>query len=105
MATCSASRVASSSPPLCSAGRLPSWTPSTRPASSTTERLGSPARARDGFPLGGETTSAASARYVYPLSGDTHAVTSWLDDPDEVAAEYASEEAFRERALSFTELL
>ena len=30
---------------------------------------------------------------------------SWLDDPDEVAAEYASEEAFRERTLAFTELL
>jgi len=32
-------------------------------------------------------------------------VTSWLDDPDEVAAEYASEEAFRERTLAFSELL
>jgi len=32
-------------------------------------------------------------------------VTSWLDDPEEVAAEYASEEAFRERTLAFTELL
>jgi hypothetical protein len=32
-------------------------------------------------------------------------VTSWLDDPDDVAAEYASEQALRERALAFTELL
>lgn len=32
-------------------------------------------------------------------------VTSWLEDPDQVAQEYASEEAFRQRTLAFSELL
>jgi SAM-dependent methyltransferase len=32
-------------------------------------------------------------------------VTSWLEDPDAVAEEYASEEAFRQRTLAFSELL
>jgi SAM-dependent methyltransferase len=32
-------------------------------------------------------------------------VTSWFVDPDAVAEEYASEEAFRQRTLAFTELL
>lgn len=32
-------------------------------------------------------------------------VTSWLEDPDAVAEEYASEEAFRQRTLAFMELL
>jgi SAM-dependent methyltransferase len=32
-------------------------------------------------------------------------VTNWLEDPDAVAEEYASEEAFRQRTLAFTELL
>ena len=32
-------------------------------------------------------------------------MTGWLDDADAVAEEYASEEAFRQRTLAFTELL
>jgi SAM-dependent methyltransferase len=32
-------------------------------------------------------------------------VTSWFEDPDAVAEEYASDEAYRQRKLAFTELL